>query len=754
MLITATRVGKFQPEQLDVGSTNRRWPLHAFCRIPEFAGFSSRATGQLIKWLFLLLLSHFLPTSWTLGELSAITRAWGGLSATDVVVVVNAGSLNSRTLANHYVSLRGIPAVNVIVLEGVPNSEVVPVEDFREKILRPLLAEIERRKLRDHVQCVAYSADFPSAIDISGDLKSVKDLHQIFTPVGSINGLTYLYAQVLAGDPNYIGLNSNFYARREFDIYFSNPGGTATEPIWNKIQGAMTTGDHATAANELEQLLKEHPHQFPIAYLAASQAAQAGEKPRAIKLLRAAVSKGWNASRYLRNDHRFDKLRDEPEYQVIELLLDESIKELQPASGFDARLTWTPNGVSVAQPQFGMRYLLSTVLGVTRGAGTNLPEAIESLRRSSTADFTHPAGKFCFTSTDDVRTTTRQWGFVAAVDDLKQLGFSAEVVKEVLPTNEQNLLGAQIGTPTFDWKSSGSQFVPGAIADNLTSLGGVMTVGAGQTNLSELIKAGAAGSSGAVTEPYALQEKFPHPNMYVTYARGASLAEAFYLSVTGPYQLLIVGDPLCQPFSHAPRPKFDRSLKTLDVDQPLQLKFDDPGLNYATWLESSQPLAQRQEPLAPAALRMLLDGATPRASAMQPTINVALKGIVPGYHEFELQFLAEGLLGQRSGGSIPVWIGPSSAVELKIAAAELSSEFDQEISLRSENLTATVHSTAGQRVSLWHDSEQLAVAAGPTSEFKLPLASLGMGPVRLQAKSELADGTILASRPLWLNVLP
>ncbi len=67
------------------------------------------------------------------------TPAWGGLSASDVVVVVNANSLNSRTLANHFVALRQIPAINVVALEGVPSSEVITVDDFRKKILKPHL---------------------------------------------------------------------------------------------------------------------------------------------------------------------------------------------------------------------------------------------------------------------------------------------------------------------------------------------------------------------------------------------------------------------------------------------------------------------------------------------------------------------------------------------------------------------------------------------------------------------------------------
>ena len=54
-------------------------------------------------------------------------------------------------------------------------------------------------------------------------------------------------------------------------------------------------------------------------------------------------------------------------------------------------------------------------------------------------------------------------------------------------------------------------------------------------------------------EPYSIQAKFPHPGIHVHYCRGASLAEAFYQSVNAPYQLLVVGDPLCQPWATIPQ---------------------------------------------------------------------------------------------------------------------------------------------------------------------------------------------------------
>src|SRR5262249_46080998 len=69
----------------------------------------------------------------------------------------------------------------------------------------------------------------------------------------------------------------------------------------------------------------------------------------------------------------------------------------------------------------------------------------------------------------------------------------------------------------------------------------------------ELLRNGAAGSSGTVAEPLALWQKFPVPAIHVHYAAGCSLAEAFYQSLAGPYQTLVVGDPLARPFARFAR---------------------------------------------------------------------------------------------------------------------------------------------------------------------------------------------------------
>jgi hypothetical protein len=151
----------------------------------------------------------------------------------------------------------------------------------------------------------------------------------------------------------------------------------------------------------------------------------------------------------------------------------------------------------------------------------------------------------------DIRSRTREWGFAAAARLLEEAGVAAVVEEGVLPRNRSDIAGAMVGTANFDFAGSGSRILPGAICEHLTSCGGVLTWSDFQTPLTEWLRDGAAGASGTVTEPLAMQAKFPYPFIHVHYARGATLAEAFYQSVAAPYQLLIVGDPLCRPWAKA-----------------------------------------------------------------------------------------------------------------------------------------------------------------------------------------------------------
>lgn len=91
-------------------------------------------------------------------------------------------------------------------------------------------------------------------------------------------------------------------------------------------------------------------------------------------------------------------------------------------------------------------------------------------------------------------------------------------------------------------------FVLGAIADHLTSAGGMLTDSSQMSTL-RWLEAGATGSYGTVVEPCALPQKFPDPVVVrEAYLRGETLIEAYWKSVAMPGQGIFIGEPLAAPF--------------------------------------------------------------------------------------------------------------------------------------------------------------------------------------------------------------
>lgn len=92
-------------------------------------------------------------------------------------------------------------------------------------------------------------------------------------------------------------------------------------------------------------------------------------------------------------------------------------------------------------------------------------------------------------------------------------------------------------------------FVPGALADHLTSFGGVLDKPHGQMTVLSWIDAGATASYGTASEPCAHLQKFPHPQgLILFYTQGATAIETYWKSVAWPQQGLFVGEPLAAPF--------------------------------------------------------------------------------------------------------------------------------------------------------------------------------------------------------------
>lgn len=92
-------------------------------------------------------------------------------------------------------------------------------------------------------------------------------------------------------------------------------------------------------------------------------------------------------------------------------------------------------------------------------------------------------------------------------------------------------------------------FLPGAIADHLTSFGGVLIANSDQMPSTKWIEAGATGSFGSVSEPCNYWQKFPNPQVLLGhYLAGETLIESYWKSVVWPTQGLFIGEPLATPY--------------------------------------------------------------------------------------------------------------------------------------------------------------------------------------------------------------
>jgi uncharacterized protein (TIGR03790 family) len=125
----------------------------------------------------------------------------------------------------------------------------------------------------------------------------------------------------------------------------------------------------------------------------------------------------------------------------------------------------------------------------------------------------------------------------------------------VLNLKSDKLIGArdvmiyQTGLAWVDELDS-LNFLPGALADHLTSVGGDL-YGKGQMSILRWLDAGATASYGTVSEPCNYWQKFPNPAVMLKwYVNGATAVEAYWKSVAWPAQGLFVGEPLAAPYAH------------------------------------------------------------------------------------------------------------------------------------------------------------------------------------------------------------
>jgi uncharacterized protein (TIGR03790 family) len=188
---------------------------------------------------------------------------------------------------------------------------------------------------------------------------------------------------------------------------------------------------------------------------------------------------------------------------------------------------------------------------VTMLTSSNLAQAQAIIDHGVASDGAFPTQMVYLDKSSDVLRNLRYLEFDNTIFDSRLAGdFSIQRTNSDSPYGLTNLFGYQTGLAVLNILSNA--FVPGAIADSLTSKGGWIYDNPDQTTLLVFLNAGASGSYGTVLEPCAYLEKFPSPQDYFYQARGFSLAECYYMSLSNPYQGFIVGEPLAAPFARPP----------------------------------------------------------------------------------------------------------------------------------------------------------------------------------------------------------
>lgn len=183
--------------------------------------------------------------------------------------------------------------------------------------------------------------------------------------------------------------------------------------------------------------------------------------------------------------------------------------------------------------------------------GRSYEQAYSTLVRGAAADQSHPTNLVWLAKTSDAARNVRYLDFDNAAFEARVWGDNAIVITNSDSTSTTGLRG--LSTGLFSFSLPDNAFVPGGLADSLTSFSGAIFEHASGTILS-FLEGGAAATYGTVVEPCNVPAKFPNPLVYFYQDRGFNAAEAYYLSLGMPFQGLLLGEPLSAPFARVGSP--------------------------------------------------------------------------------------------------------------------------------------------------------------------------------------------------------
>lgn len=180
-------------------------------------------------------------------------------------------------------------------------------------------------------------------------------------------------------------------------------------------------------------------------------------------------------------------------------------------------------------------------------AGSTFEHVKALIDRGIHSDRTYPKGQAYLLSTSDTARNSRAPGFQIAKEEFKDV-FPVQILEADHIADRDDVLFYFTGLVTVPMLETLS-FLPGAMADHLTSFGGMLTDSLQMSSL-RWLETGATASYGTVVEPCSFPQKFPSPAVAMFYyAAGASVIEAYWKSVAWPGQGVFIGEPLAKPFA-------------------------------------------------------------------------------------------------------------------------------------------------------------------------------------------------------------
>jgi hypothetical protein len=225
--------------------------------------------------------------------------------------------------------------------------------------------------------------------------------------------------------------------------------------------------------------------------------------------------------------------------------------------------------------------------------------------------------------------------------------------------------------------------------------------------------------------------KFPLPYLHVHYARGCTLAEAFYQSVAAPYQLIIVGDPLCRPWAKIPKIDVAGIAEDGTLSGKVSLKPSATG---------GAAEVDRFE--------LYLDGALIGSCRKGDTFELDTAVHSDGAHELRVVGAESGPIETQGRAILPVTFD-NRGLTMTFEASPKRTTLGQRIKL-------TAKAPGAQQILFYSAGQKLASVSGASGVATINTDTLGDGPVTLRAIALGKGGaeTHVLAAPISIRIDP